>query len=151
MARTLTSADYRSLAEFRYQIRRFLRFSEQAVAAAGLEPAQHQVLLAVKALAGERSPRISELAERLQVQHHSAVELVDRLEAAGYVRRQRDGADRRQVLVLLTPHGEQVLRRLSLHHRAELRTRGRLLIAALQRVVRPGRPRKSWKLQAKNG
>ena len=89
MERSLTLADYQSLAEFRYQIRRFLHFSEQAARDAGLEPRQHQLMLAIKGLPRERGRRIGELAERLQIQHHSAVELVNRLAAGGYVRRQR--------------------------------------------------------------
>ncbi|MGO9824169.1 MAG: MarR family winged helix-turn-helix transcriptional regulator [Terriglobales bacterium] len=80
-------------------------------------------------------PRIGELAERLQVRHHSAVELVNRLSAGGFIRRHRGGQDGREVLLSLTPKGEKVLRDLSLHHRAELRMRGPALIAALRRVI----------------
>jgi DNA-binding MarR family transcriptional regulator len=79
--------------------------------------------------------RIGELAEQLQIQHHSAVELVDRLEASGLVRRQRSTQDRREVLVVLTSAGEKVLRDLVLHHRTELSTRGPALIEALRRVL----------------
>jgi len=135
MERTLTLADYASLAQLRYQIRRFLHFSEQASRMAGLEPSQHQLMLALKGLPTDVRPRIGELAERLQVRHHSAVELVNRLCAGGYVRRHRGGEDGREVLLSLTPKGEKVLRGLSLHHRAELRTRGPALIAALRRVI----------------
>src|SRR2546427_12571101 len=92
METTLTPTDYESLAELRYQIRRFLHFSEQASRTAGLEPRQHQLLLALKGLPKDTRPRIGELAERLQIQHHSAVELVDRLANGGYGRRQRRGA-----------------------------------------------------------
>jgi DNA-binding MarR family transcriptional regulator len=135
MERTLTLADYASLAQLRYQIRRFLHFSEQASRMAGLEPSQHQLMLALKGLPTDVRPRIGELAERLQVRHHSAVELVNRLSTGGYVRRHRGGEDGREVLLSLTPKGEKVLRGLSLHHRAELRTRGPALIAALRRVI----------------
>jgi DNA-binding MarR family transcriptional regulator len=135
MERTLTLADYTSLAELRYQIRLFLHFSEQASRMAGLEPRQHQLMLALKGLPTNVRPRIGELAERLQVRHHSAVELVNRLSAGGYVRRHRGGADGREVLLSLTPKGEKVLRDLSLHHRAELRMRGPALIKALRRVI----------------
>ena len=128
-------ADYQALAEVRYQIRRFLHFSEQASRQAGLEPHQHQLLLALKGLPAGVRPRIRELAERLQIQHHSTVELANRLAARGYVRRQRIGEDRREVLLSLTPKGVRVLRDLSLHHRAELRTQGPALIAALRRAV----------------
>ena len=100
---TLTLSDYESLAELRYQIRCFLSFSEQAARAAGLEPRQHQLMLGLKGLPRGARPTIGELAERLQIQHHSAVELVNRLAATGYLRRTRGGEDRREVLVSLTP------------------------------------------------
>jgi len=135
MNQRLISADYESLAEMRYQIRRYLRFSEEASRAAGLEPRQYQLLLAVKGLPKDVRPRIGELAERLQIQHHSTVELVNRLSAGGYVRRHRAGDDRREVLLSLTPKGERVLRQLFLHHRAELRLRGPALVSALRRAV----------------
>jgi DNA-binding MarR family transcriptional regulator len=145
---TLTLSDYVSLAELRYQIRCFLSFSEQAARAAGLEPRQHQLMLSLKGLPRDARPTIGELAERLQIQHHSTVELVNRLAAAGYVRRKRDGEDRREVLLALTPKGEKVLRELSLHHRAELRSAGPALIDALRRAIRGaqnsnGSPRKA--------
>jgi DNA-binding MarR family transcriptional regulator len=132
-------ADYQALAELRYQIRRFLYFSEQAARDAALEPRQHQLMLALKGLPKGVRPRIGELAERLQIQHHSAVELVNRLAAGGYVRRQRAGDDRREVLLSLTPKGEKVLRELSLHHKAELRMQGPALVKALRRAMRTGR------------
>lgn len=124
------------MAEVRYQIRRFLHFSEQASRSAGLEPRQYQLMLAIKGLPAGVRPRIGELAERLQIQHHSAVELVNRLGTGGFVRRQRGGQDRREVLVALTPKGEQTLRELALHHRAELRSSAPALLGALKRVVR---------------
>ena len=135
----LTLSDYESLAELRYQIRRFLSFSEQAARAAGLEPRQHQLMLSLKGLPGKARPTIGELAERLQIQHHSTVELVNRLVTAGYVRRARGGEDRREVLVFLTPRGEKVLRQLSLHHRAELRSAGPALVKALSRAMQGSR------------
>src|SRR5881409_2559150 len=92
----MLSADYQALAEFRYQIRRFLRFSEQMARAAGIEPQQHQLLLAVKGLPEGRRAIIGELADRLQLQHHSVVELVDRLEERGFVQRNRDEGDQRR-------------------------------------------------------
>ncbi len=141
MDRLLTLADYESLAALRYQIRRFLHFSEQASRKAGLEPRQHQLMLTLKGLPTGTRPRIGELAERLQIQHHSTVELVNRLAAGGYVRRHRGGEDRREVLLSLTPRGEKVLRELSLHHKAELRTQGPALVAALKRAMQTG---KSW-------
>ena len=135
MDRNLTQRDYQSLAEFRHQIRRFLRFSERAARNAGLEPRQHQLLLALKGLPPEARPRIGELAERLQIQHHSAVELVNRLEAGGLVRRQRGTDDRREVLLELTPRGERILRELSLDHRAELLNQGPQLLEMLQHLL----------------
>jgi DNA-binding MarR family transcriptional regulator len=136
MERPLTLSDYQSLAELRYQIRRFLYFSEQVARNAALEPRQHQFMLALKGLPRQVRPRIGELAERLQIQHHSAVELTNRLSAGGYVRRSRRGQDRREVLLSLTPKGEKVLRELSLHHREELRMLGPALVAALKRAIR---------------
>ena len=135
MNRPSALADYQALAELRHQIRRFLHFSEQAARRAGLEPRQHQLMLAVKGLPDRARPRIAELAERLQLEHHSTVELANRLAKRGHIRRQA-GEDRREVLLRLTPKGEKVLRKLSLHHQDELRTRGPALIAALKRVMR---------------
>jgi len=131
-SKTQDASDYESLAEVRYQLRRFLHFSEQAARAAGLEPQQHQLLLAIKGLPEGTRPRVAELAERLQIKHHSTVELINRLASAGCVRRHRAGEDRREVLIALTPKGEKLLRELSNHHRAELRKRGPLLIDALR-------------------
>ena len=137
--KSLMPSDYESLAELRYQIRRFLHFSEQAARKAGLEPRQHQLMLTVKGLPEGTRPRIGELADRLQIQHHSAVELVNRLAAGGLVRRHRGAEDRREVLVSLTPRGEKMLRELSLHHKAELRTQGPALVAALKRAMQTGK------------
>jgi DNA-binding MarR family transcriptional regulator len=139
MVKHLTRQDYQSLAELRHQIRRFLRFSEQAARNVPLEPRQHQLMLAIKGLPEGVRPRIGELAERLQIEHHSAVELANRLSAGGYVRRRPGGQDRREVLLALTPKGERVLRDLSLHHKNELRTQGPALVAALKRAVQAGK------------
>jgi DNA-binding MarR family transcriptional regulator len=135
MEKQPTLSDYQSLAELRYQIRKFLHFSEQAARAAGVEPHQHQMMLALKGLPEDARPRIGELAERLQIQHHSAVELVNRLAAGGYIERNRGEEDRREVLLALTPKGEKVLAELSLHHRAELRSQGPALVTALKRAM----------------
>lgn len=144
--RRLSDADYRALSEFRYRIRSFLHFSERAARAGGVEPAQHQLLLAVRGLPHGGRATIGAVAERLKVRHHSAVELVDRLEVRGLVERRRDPEDRRQVLVRLTPAGEAILRQLSLHHLRELRSEApalvRLLAGMLKTVgagYRPGR------------
>ncbi len=130
-----TSADYQSLAEVRYQLRRFLHFSEKAARDAGLEPQQHQLMLALKGLPRKTRPRVGELAERLQIKPHSTVELINRLASAGCVTRHRGGDDRREVLLELTPKGERILQELSVHHRAELRKRGPALIIALKRAI----------------
>ncbi len=139
----LLPGDYRALAEFRYQIRKFLRFSEEAARAAGLEPQQHQLLLAVKGMAEGKRARIGEIAERLQIQHHSTVELVDRLEANGYVNRKRSDHDKREVLIVLTPKAERVLRELSLHHHETLQNYGSALVSSLKKLMNAkGRSRK---------
>jgi len=148
MEATLSLPDYRALSEFRYQIRKFLHFSQQIAADAGLEPRQHQLLLAVKGLPEGRHPRIADLAERLQIRHHSAVELVNRLATQDYSERHRGGTDRRKILIALTFKGEKILRQLSLHHRAELRTQGPALVAALKHamhVIQPARTKQKRK------
>jgi DNA-binding MarR family transcriptional regulator len=145
MRKTLTLEGYQALGEFRHQIRRYLKFSDAAVRDSDLEPRQYQMLLALKGLPSNVRSRIGELAEQLQIQHHSAVELVDRLEASGLVRRQRGTHDRREVLVVLTPAGEKVLRELVIHHRAELSTRGPALIEALRRVLQESKKSRTLK------
>jgi DNA-binding MarR family transcriptional regulator len=127
--------DYQALAELRYRVRRFLRFSEQAARAAGLEPQQHQLLLALKGLPEQHKRTISTLAERLQLEHHSTVELIDRLEERRLVQRSRDRLDRRQVLLRITPKGEEILRELSLHHLDELQSVGPDLMRVLNRLL----------------
>ncbi|HVB61529.1 MAG TPA: helix-turn-helix domain-containing protein [Ktedonobacteraceae bacterium] len=131
----ISLADFRALAEFRYQLRRFTRFSEQAVRAVGLEPQQHQLLLAVKGLPEGMIATIGTLADRLQIEHHSAVELINRLADKGLVERQRDDADMRRVLVRLTASGEALLHKLSVYHRAELRSTGSALVRSLEELI----------------
>src|SRR5688572_26743677 len=121
MAKPVSDAEYETLAAFRYALRRFLRFSEEAAQEAGLTPQQHQALLAIKGFPGRDRVTISELAERLQIRHHSAVGLVSRLVAQGLVTREQDSADRRQVYVALTESGTEMLERLTAAHREELR------------------------------
>ncbi|MBF6599521.1 MAG: winged helix-turn-helix transcriptional regulator [Dehalococcoidia bacterium] len=127
--------DYRSLAEFRVQIRRYLHFSEDLARRSGVEPAQYQLMLAVKGMPEGRVPTISYLCEALQIRHHSAVELVNRTEARGFVARFREAADRRLVLVRLTDSGEQLLAALASHHLMELRTAGPTLVHALESIL----------------
>lgn len=133
--RPIQLEDYQALAEFRYQIRLYLHFAEQMARSGGIEPQQHQVLLTVKGLPEEKKATIGEIAERLQIQHHSTVELIDRLVERGLVERQRDESDLRRVLVHLTPQGEEVLERLSTLALAELRTRGPALVRTLNVLV----------------
>jgi len=128
----LSSADYRALAAYRRALRRFLHFSTEAARAAGLSQQQYQVLLALKAAPGRALLSVGELAEIMQVRHHSAVGLVDRLARRGLARRVRDTADRRRVRVRLTASGEKVLGRLAASHRDELRRLGPQLIRSLQ-------------------
>lgn len=135
----LAPGDYQALAEFRYQIRRFLQFSEHAARESGVEPQQHQALLAIRGMKPEIQPTIGEIAARLFLRHHSTVELVNRLEHGGLVARERHSEDGRQVLVRLTPAGERVLRRLSIAHRSELQVTGPELARALQRLTRRNR------------
>jgi DNA-binding MarR family transcriptional regulator len=116
----LTKRDFEALAQFRFGIRRYLRFSEETVRRDGLTPQQYQLLLALKGFPGRDWATVREIAERLQLRHHSVVELVDRAQAEDLVRRGPDPDDRRLVRVLLTERGERVLARLSALHRAEL-------------------------------
>ena len=115
----LTDADYRRLADFRFAVRGFLAVSKAAVAKAGLAPQQYQALLAVRARRGDEVT-VGDLAKELYVRHHSAVELVDRLEKAGLILRRAAAAGRRVVLEL-TPRAEAVLESLVDAHLAELR------------------------------
>ncbi len=131
----VSAADYQGLGEFRYQIRRFIRFSEQAARAAGIEPQQHQLLLAIKGLPEGERATIRNLAERMQLQHHSTVELVDRLVERELVERYRDEEDQRRVIVRLTQRGEEVLRNLSRHTLTELRSIGPALVGALNALL----------------
>ncbi|GER91305.1 MarR family transcriptional regulator [Dictyobacter vulcani] len=127
--------DYQALAELRYQIRRFLRFSEQVARAEGIEPQQYQLLLALKGLPTDRKPTVRELAERLQLQHNSTVELINRLAEHKLVERHRDDSDQRQVIVTLTTHGEEILQRQARYHQAELATIGPMLLQALETIL----------------
>jgi DNA-binding MarR family transcriptional regulator len=138
-ASDLTCDQYRDLAEFRRQIRQFLRFSEAAAKTFGIEPQQHQLLLAVQGLPEGVKPTIRELASRLFIQHHSAVELVNRLEVTGAMARSSGPEDKREVWIRLTPAGRRILRRLALAHREELERSGPELARALQSVLRHNR------------
>lgn len=119
-ARRFTDQDYRDILLFRKQLRRFLAWSEAQSRAAGLTPTQHQLLLAIRGHPGPAAPTISDVAEHLQLRHHSAVGLIDRAEAAGLVRRVSDPDDRRVVRVILEGRGEEALEDLTSLHIAEL-------------------------------
>ena len=129
------AVDYRTLAELRYQVRRFLRTREVAARAAGVEPQHYLLLLQIKGLEGARPATVGTLAERLQLRHHTVVALVDRLVTRGLVARQRTPSDRRQVVVKLRPAGEAVLKKLALYSIEELRTEGPALVVALTRLI----------------
>ena len=120
--RGLKKADFEQLSEFRYQMRRFERFSEQAAQNEGITPLQYLLLLHVKGYPGREWATIGELAERLQAQHHGVVALVSRCEALALVERRVSERDRRQVEVHLLAAGEKLLARLAELHRAELRS-----------------------------
>ncbi|HYH32707.1 MAG TPA: MarR family winged helix-turn-helix transcriptional regulator [Pseudonocardia sp.] len=120
-ARPLAKRDFEALAQFRFGIRRYLRFSEEVVRRDGLTPQQYQLLLALKGFPGRDWATVREVADRLQLRHHSVVELINRAQAEDLVERAADPDDGRVVRVLLTERGEQVLARLSALHRDELR------------------------------
>jgi DNA-binding MarR family transcriptional regulator len=135
LERTLTKADYELLADWRYSLRRFLRFSEEAASAAGVTPQQHQALLVIQGMPGREEATIGELAERLQLRHHSTVELVDRLETAGLMKRNESAEDGRRVKLTITAKGLRLLEKLTQAHRAELRRIGPELAAVLSTVI----------------
>ena len=116
----LTDQEYRRLLEFRTGLRRFMRWSEEEATRAGLSPAHHQLLLVIRGRCEPRGPRIGELAEELLLRHHSVVELVDRAEAAGLVKRVGDPSDHRYVRVVLTELGAHRLEQLATSHLEEL-------------------------------
>jgi DNA-binding MarR family transcriptional regulator len=138
----ITADEYRAMAELRYRIRLFLREGDAAARSAGLEPQQYLMLLAIRGLPnGNESTKIRFLADSLLIKHHSAVELVDRLEMRGLVRRTRDRQDRRQVLISLLPKGQRVLERVVQQRVGEVRAGGNQLIRAIDALLRK-RPRR---------
>ena len=126
------AVDYGALAEFRYQLRKFLAFSEDAAGKAGLTPQQYQALLAIKGFSRPDPVSVGDLARYLLVRHHSAVELVDRMTRLGLLRRTVDDSDARRVLVMLTAKGEQKLRTLAKIHFEELRSASPALTGILK-------------------
>lgn len=120
----MTAQDYETLLRFRTTLRHFLHWSEQQAREAGFTPAQHQLLLAIKGHPGPTAPTVGEVAEYLALQHHSAVELIDRAQKAGLVERFQDGDDHRIVHLRLSPDGDERIARLSRLHLEELRRLG---------------------------
>jgi DNA-binding MarR family transcriptional regulator len=131
----VSAAGYRQLAEFRFRIRQFLHFSEEAARSNDIEPQQHQLLLAIKGLPDGIRPTVTALSHRLCLRHHSTVELVDRLVEQGAVVRRHNEQDRREVFIELTPYGEKLLHRLSSLLWQELRVTGPALAVSLLAVV----------------
>ncbi len=137
----LDREDYRTLSDFRYLIRRFLEFSQMAARRAGLTPRHHQALLAIKGFPRDDAPTIGDLAERLRIRHHSAVELVDRLAEAGLMMRTHNTQDRRRVLLGLTQAAEELLAGLSAIHLEELHALRPALLEILKRAGVPDEER----------
>ena len=135
MATEITTDEYRALAELRYRIRHFLCEGDAVARAAGLEPQQYLLLLTIRGLPQGQEATIRTLAERLALKHHSAVELIDRLEMHGYVRRNRVRDDRRRVLVSLLPRGERILEQVARHRIGELRSTGHELVRTIDQLL----------------
>jgi DNA-binding MarR family transcriptional regulator len=138
MAKEISTAEYQALAELRYRIRQFLNEGDEAARAAGLEPKQYLMLLLIRGLPEGNSATIQALAERLALKHQSVVELVDRMEIHGYVRRARSRDDRRHVLVSLLPRGEKLLEQVARHRISELRATGKALVDAISALLERG-------------
>ena len=138
VAREITPAEYAALAELRYLIRKFVGEGDAVARAAGLEPQQYLLLLAIRGLPEGEEATIRALADRLALKHHSAVELIDRLELHGYVRRSRSRDDRRRVLVSLLPRGEKLLEQVARHRISELRSSGTALVNAISALLEDG-------------
>ncbi len=138
MTEKITESEYQALGELRYLIRRFLQEGDVTAKQAGLEPQQYLLLLAVRGLPTGEEATISTLAKRLSLRHHSTVELIDRMEAHGYVKRIRGREDRRQVLVSLQPRGAKLLEKVVEQRIIELCATGRSLVAAIGELLEPG-------------
>lgn len=139
MAEKITESEYAALAELRRRIRRFLQEGDVMARHAGLEPQQYLLLLAIRGLPPGQEASIRALAERLSLRHHSTVELIDRMEAKGYVKRMRGREDRRQVLISLQPRGEKLLEKVVEQRIIELRANGRELVQAISALLEPRR------------
>lgn len=141
LGRELSDSDYQRLAQFRYALRQFLHFSDDAARKEGLNPQQYQALVAVRGFDGSGPPTVGDLAKRLLIEHHSAVGLVDRLEGAGLLVRRRESADGRRVALLLTDQARDILSELAAAHRNELRR----LIPLMKPMLLQLQPSKSSK------
>lgn len=139
MAEKITQNEYSALAELRHRIRRFLQEGDATARQSGLEPQQYLLLLAIRGLPSGQEASIRALAERLSLRHHSTVELIDRMEARGYVKRMRGREDRRQVLISLQPRGEKLLEKVVGQRIIELRANGRALVQAISALLEPRR------------
>jgi DNA-binding MarR family transcriptional regulator len=135
MSEKITESEYRGLAELRYRIRRFLQEGDDTARQAQLEPQQYLLLLAIRGLPEGQVATIRTLADRLSLRHHSTVELVDRMEAHGYVKRARGREDRRQVLVSLQARGEKLLEQVVQQRIIELHANGRSLVEAISALL----------------
>jgi DNA-binding MarR family transcriptional regulator len=139
MPEKITESEYAALAELRHRIRRFLQEGDATARQAGLEPQQYLLLLAIRGLPEGQEASIRKLADRLSLRHHSTVELIDRMEARGYVKRMRGREDRRQVLISLQPRGERLLEKVVEQRIIELRANGRELVQAISALLEPRR------------
>ncbi len=146
----ITTAEYRALAELRHRIRKFVGEGDAVARAAGLEPQQYLLLLALRGLPEGLEATIRTVADRLALKHHSAVELIDRLEIHGYVRRSRSRDDRRRVLVALLPRGEKLLEQVARDRIGELRASGAALVNAISALLENGRPSPGTKASGKS-
>jgi DNA-binding MarR family transcriptional regulator len=136
----ITKRQFERIAAFRYSLRRFLRYSEKATRKQGLAPQQYQLILAIKGYPKREFATVGELAEQLQRNHHSVVELINRTEKSGLVKRRQGTKDRRQVFIELTPRGGKMLERLVEEHRREYRILHSSLTNLLATRIRMGRP-----------
>ena len=135
MAAEITTHEYQALAELRTRIRHFLKEGDAVARQVGLEPQQYLLLLTIRGLPPGEEATIRTLADRLALKHHSAVELIDRLETHGYVRRNRLRDDRRRVLVTMLPRGERILERVAKHRIDELRATGHALVRTIDQLL----------------
>ena len=148
MPKELSTAEYQALAELRYRIRKFLREGDTVASDTGLEPQQYLLLLMIRGIPHGQEATVSNLAERLVLKHHSVVELIDRMETHGYVRRSRSREDRRSVLVSLLPRGAKLLEEVAHHRVGELRASGAALANAIAALLKNGHALQGKKIRS---